>query len=118
MKRIAIAAVLALVVLVGCSSWERTTFQSLATSQALINKAQTDYEVGTVIPHSAVAYKAINEAKAAQVAAVNLMVTYEEIKAAGGTQASLTAAQNDVTIALANFPTIKANINALYQGVK
>jgi hypothetical protein len=120
MKRIAIAAVLALVAvgMVGCANWERTTFQTLSTSQAVINQAQADYTTGTAIPRSTAAYNAINTAKTAQNTAVNLMVTYEEIKAAGGTTASLTAAQNDVTIALTNLPTIIANVKALYSGVK
>ena len=120
MKRITIAAALAILTvgMVGCTNWERATFQTLSTSQAVINQAQTDYEAGTAIPHNTVAYNAINAAKAAQTLAVNGMVTYEEIKAAGGTTASLTAAQNDVTIALANLPTIIANVKALYSGVK
>ena len=120
MKRIiALAATMLVAVgIVGCTTWERTTFQALSTSKAVIDQAQTDYEVGTAIPHNAVAYNAINSAKAAQTTAVNFMVTYEEIKAAGGTQANLTAAQNDVTIALANLPTLIANVKALYQGVK
>lgn len=120
MKRIAIAAVLALVAigLSGCSNWERTTFQTLATSQAVINQAQADYEGGIAIPHNTAAYTAINTAKNAQTTVVNLMVTYEEVKAAGGTAANLSSAQNDVTIALTNLPTIIANVKALYQGVK
>jgi hypothetical protein len=120
MKRIAITAVLALVTFaaVGCTNWERAAFQTLSTSQAVINKAQADYEVGTAIPHNTAAYNAINTAKNAQTTAVNLMVTYEEIKAAGGTAAALTSAQTDVTVALANLPTIIANVKALYTGVK
>jgi hypothetical protein len=120
MKRIAISAVLALVAIaaVGCTSWERATFQTLSTSQAVINQAQTDYEAGTAIPHNTVAYNAINTAKNTQTTAVNLMVTYEEIKAAGGTASALSSAQTDVTVALANLPTIIANVKALYSGVK
>ena len=119
MKRIAVALLaVAAIGLAGCTSWERTTFQSLSTSQAVINQAQDDYEVGTVIPHNTAAYNAINTAKKAQTTAVNLMVTYEEIKATGGTKASLDAAQADVDIALANLPTIIANIKALRTGVK
>jgi hypothetical protein len=120
MKRALFAAVLAILTvgMVGCTNWERAAFQTLSTSQAVINQAQTDYEAGTVIPHNTAAYTAINAAKAAQTLAVNGMVTYEEIKAAGGTTASLTAAQNDVSVALANLPTIIANVKALYSGVK
>jgi 1-deoxy-D-xylulose 5-phosphate reductoisomerase len=119
-KWAALAAVLAVLAigLVGCTNWERAAFQTLSTSHAVINQAQTDYEVGTAIPHSTAAYNAINSAKQGQTLAVNAMVTYEEVKAAGGTAASLAAAQNDATIALANLPTLIANVKAFYNGVK
>lgn len=122
MKRIAIAAILAVVFLplcgfTGCSSWERVTFQTLSASQATINQAQTDYESGT-IKQTTAAYNTINSAKSAQTLAVNAMVAYEEAKAAGGTTASLSALQTDTTVALANLPTLVANVKALYTGVK
>jgi hypothetical protein len=105
---------LALMVMAGCSNWERSTYQSLAASQATINQVQADYETGTAIAHNASAYKAINSAKAAQTLAVNTFVAYEEVKAAGGTTASLTALETDVTVALAKLPTVIADVKALY----
>jgi hypothetical protein len=119
MKRIAISAILALAVIgiAGCTNWERASFQTLAASQATINQAQADYESGA-IKQTTAAYTAINSAKASQVLAVNAMAAYEEAKAAGGTTASLAALQTDATVALANLPTLIANVKALYTGVK
>lgn len=111
--------------LTGCTNWERATFQTLSTSQAVINQAQTDYEISAAtgtcpaaatacLPHTKAVYDTINTAKAAQVTDVNLMVTYEEAKAAGGTAANLASIQTDVTVALNNLTTIIANVKALY----
>lgn len=115
MKRIVMLTLAALTMcaVVGCTNWERTTYQTLAASQATINQAQTDYQSGT-IKQTTAAYTAINTAKAAQTTAVNAFVMYEEAKAAGGTTASLTALQTDVGVALANLPTIIADVKALY----
>jgi hypothetical protein len=118
MKRIAMLTALAMLTLtVGCSSWEKTTYQTLSATQATINQAQTDYNA-KAIPQTQAAHDTITKAAQAHNAAVDLMVTYEEAKAAGGTTASLTAAQNDVTIALANLPALITDVKALYQGVK
>ena len=132
MKRIAIctAGILLAFCLTACTNWERSVYQTLSASQSVINQAQTYYEVSAAtgmcpatistpcLPHTKAVYNTINNAKNVQTTDVNLMVAYEEAKAAGGTQASLTAAQTDVTIALANLPTIIADVKALYQGVK
>lgn len=119
MKRIAILTTLAIgfCVVVGCSSWEKTAYQTLSATQATINQAQTDYNA-KVIPQTQAAHDAITKAAQAHNTAVDLMVTYEEAKAAGGTTASLSAAQNDVTVALANLPALITDVKALYQGVK
>lgn len=115
MKRLALLSIwLALpLAIVGCTSWERTTYQTLAASKAAIDQAQADYESGK-LPHSQTVYDAVNKAKAAQTLAVNSMVTYEQMKATGASQSALQTAQNDVTIALQALPTILADIKALY----
>src|SRR5882762_10059691 len=53
MKRIAVSALILFAVMfqTGCSSFERTTFQTLAASKAVIDQAQVDYEART-IPHT------------------------------------------------------------------
>jgi hypothetical protein len=118
-KRVTILAslTLALLAVVGCTDWERTAFQTLAASKATIDQAQVDYEAGT-IPKTAVSYKAINSAKDAQTLAVNAMVTYENLKAAGISGDKLTMAQNQVVVDLASIPSLIIDIKALYQGVK
>ena len=116
MKRIIGLAALMLLA-VGCTSWETATYKTLAASQAVINQAQADYAAKT-IPQTTASYGAIATAVKDQNAAVTLLTTYEEAKAAPGTPASLTTVQNQVTVALANLPADIAAVKALYQGVK
>lgn len=82
MKRIA-AVFLFCIVAAGCNDWERTTFQSVAASKAVIDQAQVDYEART-IPHTTCAYNLINKAKAAQTTAVDALLVYEQVKAFKG----------------------------------
>lgn len=97
-----------LLCVVGCSDWERTTFQTLSASKATIDGAQSAYEART-IPHTACVYGVINKAKAAQTLAVDAMMTYETAKASTGA----TAAQNVVTADLAQLAPIVASIGTL-----
>jgi hypothetical protein len=100
--------------LVGCTTWERTTYQSLAASKAVIDQAQADYEAGT-IPKTQAAYKIINDAKKAQTTAVDAMVAYETVKASSATTATAQAmAQQEVITALSVIPQLVAEIKALY----
>lgn len=97
----------------GCSGWERTSFQALATSKATIDQAQADYESGK-LPHTTATYNAINAAKDAQTVAVNQLVAYEGAKAAGKTGNDLAIAEAQVTAAMADLPPLIAAIKALY----
>jgi hypothetical protein len=112
------AITLVLFATVGCTNWERTTFQTLAASKATIDQAQVDYEAGTVIPHNLAAYQAINTAKQAQITAVNAMVVYEQLKATGATPTALNTAQVEVVTALSELPSLIVKIKALYIGGK
>lgn len=83
-KRVlALVATIVIPILSACNTWERTTFQTLATSKAVLDTAQADYEAST-IPKNGCAYSVINDGKAAQTSAVNAMVTYEQLKASKG----------------------------------
>ena len=115
MKR-AILATIALVLMVGCTSWERTTFQTLAAAKAALDTAQQDYEIGTAIPHNKAAYDVITTAKIADNAAVNQMVAYEELKATGGSPTALAQAESQVDAALLQLPGILTQVKALYGG--
>jgi hypothetical protein len=112
---------------VGCSNWEKTTYRTLATTQAAINASQAAYEVsnGTTcakvttgeacIEHTQTAYTVINSAKVAQTTAVNQLLAYEELKAAGSTTpAALQAAQNQAVEALNQLPVLISSITSLY----
>lgn len=76
-----------LVMASGCNSWERNTFNTLATSKAVLDTAQADYEAKT-IPQTGCSYGIINDGKAAQTVAVNAMVAYENLKAQKGNLAA------------------------------
>lgn len=109
MKRI--FASLALVLcLAGCTDFERTSFQTLSASKAVIDEAQADYE-SSKIPHNSCSYTVINDAKAIQTAAVNAMEVYEEQKAAGN---DLTAQTAVVTTELLTLPAIVVQVKSLY----
>jgi hypothetical protein len=95
---------------VGCSDFERTTFQTLSSSQAVINQAQTDYEARWMAKTEC-SYAVISDAKALQAAAVSAMVVYEEQKAA---HADLSAQTALVTSAIAKLPAIVVQVKALY----
>jgi hypothetical protein len=99
-----------LVMLGGCDSFERDTFNTLAASQAVINQAQADYTAKT-IPENACTYAVINAAKGTQIAAVNAMVIYEQEKAA---KTSLTAQTAVVVADIAALPAIILQVKTLY----
>jgi len=102
---------------IACSSWERTTFQTLSTSRAVINQAVSDYQAKT-ISNTAAAYKAINDARDLQKTVVDAFVTYEQMKTSGASVAALSTQQNVVTAALSKLPTLIADVKLLYSDAK
>lgn len=80
-KRIVLS--LLIVACLGCNTWERNTFNTLASSKAVLDTAQADYENHT-IPPTKCAYTLINNGKAAQTIAVDAMVAYEQAKTTKG----------------------------------
>jgi hypothetical protein len=113
MRKLALLAVFLALPLCGCTSWEQTTFDTLVASDAVIDQAQADYESGK-IPKTAAAYKAITDAKAAQVAAVNAFQGYETIKAAKAPSSTLNSQIATVNAALAAIPPLITAVQALY----
>jgi hypothetical protein len=89
-----------LLAVLGCNTWERNTFNTLAASKAVIDTAQSDYEAKT-IPETKCAYAIINDGKAAQTAAVNGMLTYEGLKASKGNVTAQEAVVTSELLALA-----------------
>ena len=112
----------------GCTSWERTTFQTLAATKADIDAAQAAYEVSqptgkcpvpsasVCLPHTQAVYEAIGTAKISQTLAVNQMVAYEQLKATGATASSLQVAESQVVAALSQLPPEITQLKALYTG--
>jgi hypothetical protein len=98
-KKILVLAALAFAC-VGCTDFERTTFNTLSSSKAVIDQTQADYEART-IPHTQCAYALINNAKAAQTVAVNAFMDYENIKTAGKDLTSQTQVVSQDLAALA-----------------
>lgn len=111
-KKTTIALLLAAIAvsgLSGCTDWERTVFQSLATSKAAIDQAAADYNSGAIAQTSAT-NTAIEDARSAQRAAVLVMADYEGLKAQKAPQATLQAKQQEVEKALAALPPLLAKI--------
>lgn len=101
--------------LTACNSFERTAFQSLSASQAVLNTAQSDYEpvpLGTgKLPHTQCVYALINDGKAAQVAGVTALQAYDVALNAKQSTVTEVAA---VTADLATVAGDLAKVKALY----
>jgi hypothetical protein len=109
---LSVAAALAFAA-VGCDSFERTAFQTLSASKAVIDAAQSDYEpapVGTgKLPHSKCVYDIINDAKAAQTAGVDALQTYDvAVNAKQDTTAFAASVTADLAAIALDVPRIKA----------
>jgi len=113
----------ALILMCGCSSFERTTFQTLAAAQTTLNNAQSAYEAGCpaaagsttgCIPHDTAAFTIITKAKAADSLAVQAMVVYEQEKATGSTGSALQAQEAIVVADLAELPALIAEVQTLF----
>ena len=83
----------------GCSSWERTTYQTLAASKATIDRAASDYRAGK-IPQSQQTYELILKARAADTLAVDAFGAYAALKVGGGSSTALGAARAKVITVL------------------
>ena len=103
MKKFVLLAVCLLTI--GCTNFERNTFNSLAASKAVIDTAQKDYTVGKIV-ETPCTYALINDAKAAQTTAVNAMLVYETAKTSDN--------EATVTLAIADILPLVAEVKTLY----
>jgi hypothetical protein len=123
------------VLLAGCvSTWDRTTYESLATSKALIDCAVAGYNHFDAdirhlcgadpqdpafdpkvfyLPQTRDAQQAIEKARQAQVAAVEAFAAYAVAKVAKDKSASLQAKQAAVIGYLVQFPTLLEAVRGL-----
>ena len=87
MRKRILASVLCVAALAfsGCNDWERTTFNTLSSSKALLDQAQADYEAHK-LPKTACTKTIIEDGKAAQTVAVTAMLEYESAKTDGAKQ--------------------------------
>lgn len=107
MKRALLAV--SLLFVLGCNTWERNTFNTLAATKAVLDTAQNDYENKT-IPQTGCSYAIINDAKAADASAVNAMIVYEQLKAQKG---NLQAQEAAVTSDLLTLAPLVVQIESL-----
>ncbi len=87
--------------LAACNSWDKQTYQALAASKAVIDKAAADYNAGT-LPQTAAVRSLIARARTAQTAAVEAFQAYAAAKLVGSAdvatrQAAVTTLLSDVT---------------------
>lgn len=111
MRRFGVGVVALVLVLMvcGCNTWERDTFNTLAVAQGVINQAKADYR-DSQIPVNKCSYTLITEATAADTLAVNAMAVYEQEKTAGG---DLSAQQAIVTNELTSLGPLVSDIGLL-----
>ena len=114
MKRLGIIMATALVSvgLAGCpkTSFDRATFDTLATTNGTLKAAQADYESG-VLPKTACVYNLITKAKVAQGVAEQDFMAYYRVEEAKGDTAALS---NTVLIDLQMIAPQVAAIKSIY----
>lgn len=108
-KRMLIALALFATLATACNTWERNTYNTLASSKAVIDGAAADYE-SAKIPQTKCAYSIITNARTADTVAVNAMVVYEQVKLNKG---NVAAQVNVVTSDLSALAPLVTEISAL-----
>ncbi|HXF12240.1 MAG TPA: hypothetical protein VN517_03745 [Terriglobales bacterium] len=109
MKTRTLAITLLAFCVLGCTDFERTSFQTLSASKAAIDTAQADYEART-IPHNACSYAIINDAKGIQTAAVDALQVYDKVRVAKG---DLTAETAVVSASLLQLAPVVVKVQSL-----
>ncbi len=98
--------------LAACSSWERTTYQTLAATKATIDQAAADYRAAK-IPQTQETYVLITKARAADALAVEAFGAYASLKVGGGSSSALINAQNKVVALMAALAASLKPLEAL-----
>ncbi len=131
MKKAVLLVGLALTI--GCSSWEITTYQTLASAKSTIDCASAEYNhndaqitqlcsgvttpSAVYIPATQQNHDILAKAQAAKDTAVNAMIAYESAKAAKGSTDTATLQQN-VNTAVAALTADIAEVVQLVKGGK
>lgn len=108
-------ALLPVLLLVACTNWERTTYQTLATSKAVIDSAAQQYNSGA-IPQTKTNHDIIQKAQHSQDIAVDAFKVYLFAKA--GSQGDIATLQANVTAAVTQLTLDILNVKNISQGVK
>ena len=93
---------------IGCNSFERDTYNTLAVSKAVIDKAGQQYNAGT-IPQTACIRGLITNARKAQQLGADDLLAYHNIVAAKGDPTAIEAAVvGDIATLTTNVTAIKS----------
>lgn len=119
-----VAVVMLLFLVAGCTSWERSTFQTLSAAKAVINQGKADYISGA-IPVNKCSQAILNQATAADTLAVQGFDVYEQEKKAASSKTALAAQQavvqgllTDLAPLISDVALLKSNPIAACAGVK
>lgn len=122
MKRLSPPAMLMLLLAVftlttgfSCNDFERSTYNSLAASKAVIDQAAADYNAGTIARSSA-NHDAIERARNVHDAAVQAFHAYKVVKDAGADKAGLQRARDQVQAALNQLLAVQQSLEAIPRG--
>jgi hypothetical protein len=110
MKKAIFLCLFSATLLIGCTNFDRDTFNTLSASNAVLKTAQADYESGK-IPHNSCDFKIITDAKVVQLTAETAFLDYYQIEQAKG---NTTATQAVVVTDLTALVPVIAQVKSLY----
>ncbi|MDP9267244.1 MAG: hypothetical protein M3P27_02830 [Acidobacteriota bacterium] len=112
-KLVVLSLVLSLVLLLaGCQSWEKATFQTLSGFKAAVDQAVADYNSGK-IPRTKANAELIEKARSLDKTSVQAFYLYAVAKVLGDPEKDLPAKKQAVAGAIAKVITLAKDIKAL-----
>lgn len=111
MKLARLSVFLSLPLIFGCAKFDRSTFNTLAVSNSVLQTAQADYESGK-LPHTACVFNLITKGKTAQGVAEAAFLNEWTTEQAKSDPAALQVAVADAIAAIAPIVT---SIQTLYK---
>ena len=110
MKRLFSFAIITFVVLLssGCNTFERNTYNTLATSKAVIDTAAQQYNKGEIPQTTCVRTLIADARKAQQLGADDLLAYHNILAAKGDVTGEVSAITSDISTLVANVTSIKS----------